>query len=68
LRRYNLGDRRLVKTLFECQLARSKRDFERKKPLLLATLAKLPDFRMKINWEFGSMVFGRAWRIMLATS
>ena len=54
----HLGDRRLVKTLFKKQIDRSKRDFERKKPVLLATLRSLPDFRMKIHWEFGSMVFG----------
>ena len=54
----HLGDRRLVKTLFKKQIDRSKRDFERKKPVLLATLQSLPDFRMKIHWEFGSMVFG----------
>jgi hypothetical protein len=54
----HLGDRRLVKLLFQKQLDRSKREFERKKPLLLATLQSLPDFRMMIHWEFGSMVFG----------
>ena len=54
----HLGHRRLVKTLLKKQVERSKREFERKKPLLLATLRSLPDFRMRIHWEFGSMVFG----------
>ena len=53
-----MGSRTMCRQLFVKTMDRSKRQFERKKPKLLATLASLPDFRMKIHWEFGSMVFG----------
>ena len=54
----HMGSRTMCRQLFVKTMDRSKRQFERKKPKLLATLASLPDFRMKIHWEFGSMVFG----------
>ena len=54
----HMGSRTMCRQLFVKMMDRSKRQFDRKKPKLLATLASLPDFRMKIHWEFGSMVFG----------
>lgn len=54
----HLRDRRAVAKLMEKRDARLKRDASKELPRVLSTLEALPDFSMKIHWEFGSNVFG----------
>lgn len=51
-----LRDYHVVRALHIQAVKRSQEDFVRQQPQLFDTLARLPDFRMRIKWEFGSML------------
>ena len=58
-----MGSRWMTRRLFAATLDRSKREFERKRPRLVAAVRGMPDFRAKMHWEFGSAVFGPVLRM-----
>eukprot|EP00898_Chlorokybus_atmophyticus_P000429 jgi/Chlat1/1387/Chrsp12S01965 len=54
-----LGDEQMVKILLLASHARRKQKFKEQKPVLLQSLAQMPDFKMSVKWEFGSALFGK---------
>lgn len=54
-----IGNRTIAKKLFENRSNALKLEFQRCKPLLKQTLRSIPNFRVKLKWEFSSFLFGR---------
>ncbi|KAK3270775.1 hypothetical protein CYMTET_20842 [Cymbomonas tetramitiformis] len=46
----------VVKAVHKILVDRGQQSFKAKKPKLLAALRSMPDFHVKVNWQFGSML------------
>lgn len=52
-----IGDVPMVRTLLAASHEAQMRMWKIKKPIMLQAMADMPDFKMKLSWEFGSPVF-----------